>query len=164
VIRRNKADLVPKRKIIKKYDNRKLYDTSKSAYVTLGDVAIMVKNHEDIVVVENKTKNDITALTLMQIAFENERVAAEFMPVSTLQEIIKHGGTLSKFLLKFGLFTPEQLLNQRIYEKQDNTMASTDPQVFLNQMQTVTLDFTDTIAKPGNEKLTCDTLPIGFSS
>jgi polyhydroxyalkanoate synthesis repressor PhaR len=99
-------------RLIKKYENRKLYDTRMSAYVTLDDLAKMVRQNYGFSVIENKTKNDITALTLMQIAFENEKRVSEFMPIPVLKEIIKTTGSISKFLLSFGIFTQEQMLSQ----------------------------------------------------
>lgn len=107
------SNLSPQVRIIKRYGNRKLYDTKKSVYVTLADLAKMVRDNEQFVVIENKTKNDITALTLTQVIFENEKKATEFMPVITLSDIIKTTGNISKYLLKFGLFTQEQMLKQK---------------------------------------------------
>ena len=62
-----------KLKIIKRYQNRKLYDTQQSCYVTLDDIAKMIRNNEEVKVIDNKTKNDITASTLTQIVFESEK-------------------------------------------------------------------------------------------
>ena len=62
-------------KTIKRYQNRKLYDTHESSYVTLDEIAKMIKNGEDIRVIDNKTKNDITSATLTQLLYESERKA-----------------------------------------------------------------------------------------
>ena len=51
-----------KTKIIKRYQNRKLYDTQQSCYVTLDDIAKMIRTSEDVMVIDNKTKNDITVV------------------------------------------------------------------------------------------------------
>ena len=64
-------------KIIKRYQNRKLYDTQQSCYVTLDDIAKMIRNSEEVMVIDNKTKNDITAATLTQIIFEAEKKASQ---------------------------------------------------------------------------------------
>ena len=56
-------------KIIKRYQNRKLYDTQQSCYVTLDDIANKIRSSEDVMVIDNKSKNDITAATLTQIIF-----------------------------------------------------------------------------------------------
>ncbi len=62
-------------KIIKRYQNRKLYDTHESSYVTLDEIAKMIKSGEDLRVIDNKTKNDITASTLTQLLYESENSA-----------------------------------------------------------------------------------------
>ena len=80
-------------KIIKRYQNRKLYDTQQSCYVTLDDIAKMIRSSEDVMVIDNKTKNDITAATLTQIIFEAEKKASQYAPLFTLREIIPSGGT-----------------------------------------------------------------------
>ena len=79
-----------KTKIIKRYQNRKLYDTQQSCYVTLDDIAKMIRTNEDVMVIDNKTKNDITAATLTQIIFEAEKKASTYAPLFTLREIIQN--------------------------------------------------------------------------
>jgi polyhydroxyalkanoate synthesis repressor PhaR len=59
--------------LIKRYTNRKLYDTTQHAYVTLEDIAEYVINGVDIQVIDNKTKNDITSVTLLQALVEREK-------------------------------------------------------------------------------------------
>ena len=49
-------------KVIKRYQNRKLYDTHQSCYVTLEEISQMIKNGDDLRVIDNKTKNDITVV------------------------------------------------------------------------------------------------------
>ncbi|MGK5083658.1 polyhydroxyalkanoate synthesis regulator DNA-binding domain-containing protein [Bdellovibrionota bacterium FG-1] len=78
-------------KLIKRYQNRKLYDANESIYVTLDDVAKMIKNGADIKVIDHKTKNDLTAITLTQLLFERERKVEVQPSVDLLKEIIKHG-------------------------------------------------------------------------
>lgn len=92
-------------KIIKRYQNRKLYDTQQSCYVTLDDIAKMIRNSEEVMVIDNKTKNDITAATLTQIIFEAEKKASQYAPLFTLREIIQNGnGSISSYLAKLGAF------------------------------------------------------------
>lgn len=94
-----------KTKIIKRYQNRKLYDTQQSCYVTLDDIAKMIRTSEDVMVIDNKTKNDITAATLTQIIFEAEKKASSYAPLFTLREIIQNGnGSISSYLAKLGAF------------------------------------------------------------
>lgn len=86
-------------KIIKRYQNRKLYDTHESSYVTLDEIAKMIRNGEDIRVVDNKTKGDITASTLTQLLFESEKKSKNQPSVDLLKEIIRTGdGSLSGFI------------------------------------------------------------------
>lgn len=116
-----------KTKIIKRYQNRKLYDTQQSCYVTLDDIAKMIRTNEDVVVIDNKTKNDITAATLTQIIFEAEKKASQYAPLFTLREIIQNAnGSISSYLAKLGAFpkdyaltepaTPAPLLEKSSYE------------------------------------------------
>ena len=86
-------------KIIKRYQNRKLYDTHESSYVTLDEISKMIKGGEDLRVIDNKTKNDITAATLTQLLYESERKAKSQPSVELLKEIIRHGdGSFSGFI------------------------------------------------------------------
>jgi polyhydroxyalkanoate synthesis repressor PhaR len=86
-------------KIIKRYQNRKLYDTHESSYVTLDEIAKMIKGGEDLRVIDNKTKNDITSATLTQLLYESERKAKTQPSVELLKEIIRHGdGSFSGFI------------------------------------------------------------------
>jgi polyhydroxyalkanoate synthesis repressor PhaR len=57
-------------KVIKRYTNRKLYDTVESRYVTLDEIAEMVKAGAEVKVIDNRTKEDLTSVTLAQIIFE----------------------------------------------------------------------------------------------
>jgi polyhydroxyalkanoate synthesis repressor PhaR len=88
-------------KVIKRYQNRKLYDTHQSCYVTLDEIADMIMRGEEVVVVDNRTKKDITSSTLTQIIFEKQKRSKSIIPVSTLRDIIQvGGGTFSGFLVK----------------------------------------------------------------
>lgn len=104
----------PRAKIVKRYQNRKLYDTQQSCYVTLDDIAKMIRANEEVVVIDNKTKNDITAATLTQIIFESEKKAAQYAPLATLREVIQYrNGSISAFLAKLGAFPMEEYENQK---------------------------------------------------
>lgn len=76
---------------IKRYDNRKLYDTEQSTYVTLKDIAELIKGGVKISVINNKTKENITSTTLIQLLYEAERANDTTVPVSALEEIIIKG-------------------------------------------------------------------------
>lgn len=100
----NNAELTARNtnvKVIKRYQNRKLYDTHQSCYVTLDEIADMIMRGEDVVVVDNRTKKDITSSTLTQIIFEKQKRSKTVIPVSALRDIIQvGGGTFSGFLAK----------------------------------------------------------------
>lgn len=86
-------------KVIKRYQNRKLYDTHQSCYVTLEEISQMIKNGDDLRVIDNKTKNDITQATLTQLLYETERKTSNPVPVELLKEIIRKGdGSFSGFI------------------------------------------------------------------
>lgn len=74
--------------IIKKYANRRLYNTGTSTYVTLEDLAVMVKGEEDFVVFDAKSGDDITRSVLTQIIFEQESKGTNLLPVSFLRQLI----------------------------------------------------------------------------
>lgn len=88
-------------KVIKRYQNRKLYDTTQSCYVTLDEISDMIVRGEDIEVIDNRTKKNITSNTLMQILFEKQKKSRNLLPIATLREIIVIGeGSLTSFLRK----------------------------------------------------------------
>lgn len=78
-------------RVIKRYANRKLYDTQRSRYVTLEQIRDMIKAGEEVQIVDNTTKEDLTAVTLAQIIFEEEK-RTSFLPLTALQNIIQSGG------------------------------------------------------------------------
>jgi polyhydroxyalkanoate synthesis repressor PhaR len=84
-------------KIIKRYSNRKLYDTERSKYVTLDEIARMIKAGDEVTIIDNETKEDLTSVTLTQIIFEEEKRESR-MPLSMLRNLIQTGGvTLQEF-------------------------------------------------------------------
>ncbi|MGK5086972.1 polyhydroxyalkanoate synthesis regulator DNA-binding domain-containing protein [Bdellovibrionota bacterium FG-2] len=86
-------------KIIKRYQNRKLYDPEDSKYVTLDQLDKTLKSGRDVRVIDNKSKNDITATALTQLMYEKERNGRTQPSVDLLKEIIRHGdGTYSGYI------------------------------------------------------------------
>ncbi|MCK0198426.1 polyhydroxyalkanoate synthesis repressor PhaR [Ancylobacter sp. 6x-1] len=84
---------------IKKYANRRLYNTGTSTYVTLEDLALMVKNGEDFVVYDAKTGEDITHSVLTQIIFEQEGKGQNLLPINFLRQIIRFYGDSMQMVL-----------------------------------------------------------------
>ncbi len=74
--------------VIKKYGNRRLYDTSASRYVTLDDIARMVRNGKNVQVVDAKTGEDLTRVTLTQIIMEDAKEQPSGLPVELLRQLI----------------------------------------------------------------------------
>ena len=85
------SDLRREPKVIKRYTNRKLYDTVESRYVTLDEIAQMIKGGAEVKIIDNRSKEDLTSVTLAQIIFEEEKKRSQ-MPLGALREIIRHGG------------------------------------------------------------------------
>ncbi len=84
---------------IKKYANRRLYNTGTSTYVTLEDLATMVKVGEDFVVYDAKSGDDITHSVLTQIIFEQENKGQNLLPISFLRQIIRFYGDSMQMLV-----------------------------------------------------------------
>ncbi len=85
--------------VIKKYANRRLYNTATSSYVTLDYLSEMVKNGQDFVVYDAKTNDDITHSVLTQIIFEEENKGQNLLPIQFLRQLIKfYGDNLQAFV------------------------------------------------------------------
>ena len=112
-----------KPKVIKRYGNRKLYDTEQSSYVVLNDIARMIRNEEEVRVIDNETKDDITSATLTQIIFGAEKKSSYSAPLDILKSIIKKGdGSFSNFLAEMGLFKA-QITDEKITIEDNNPGA-----------------------------------------
>ncbi|MEO4043041.1 polyhydroxyalkanoate synthesis repressor PhaR [Hoeflea sp. CAU 1731] len=86
--------------VIKKYANRRLYNTGTSTYVTLDDLAVMVKDGDDFVVIDAKSGEDITHSVLTQIIFEQEsKTGNTLLPVSFLRQLITYYGDQMQMLV-----------------------------------------------------------------
>ncbi|WP_428407065.1 polyhydroxyalkanoate synthesis repressor PhaR [Hyphococcus sp.] len=85
--------------VIKKYANRRLYNTATSSYVTLDFLAEMVKEGDDFVVYDAKSGEDITRSVLTQIIFEEESKGQNLLPIQFLRQLIKfYGDSLQTFV------------------------------------------------------------------
>jgi polyhydroxyalkanoate synthesis repressor PhaR len=102
------------RVIIKKYANRRLYNTRSSAYVTLEHLSEMVKDGVDFVVYDAKTGDDITRSVLTQIIFDEESRGQNLLPIQFLRQLIRfYGDSMQAFLpsyleLSLDSFTRQQ--------------------------------------------------------
>ncbi|MFZ2099233.1 MAG: polyhydroxyalkanoate synthesis repressor PhaR [Oricola sp.] len=101
--------------VIKKYANRRLYNTGTSTYVTLEDLATMVKDGEDFVVHDAKSGEDLTHAVLTQIIFEQEgKTGQAMLPISVLRQLISFYGDQMQMVLpsylehSMAIFSKEQ--------------------------------------------------------
>ena len=78
--------------VIKRYPNRKLYNTEAKTYVTLAQIAHLIRDGQDVQVVDHATGEDLTALTLTQVILEQERRQSGFLPQTVLTGLIQAGG------------------------------------------------------------------------
>lgn len=85
---------MPQPVVLKKYANRRLYDTEKSAYVTLIQVADYIRNGRQVSIFDAKTKEDVTAFILTQIVLEEAKNKNTLLPAPLLHIIIRYGDNL----------------------------------------------------------------------
>jgi len=83
---------MPEPRIIKRYSNRKLYDTQSNQYVTLEQIALMIRQGEEVQVLDNGSKEDLTSVTLAQIIFEEEKRQKNFISLGAMRQLIQSGG------------------------------------------------------------------------
>ena len=100
--------------LIKKYSNRRLYDTEQSSYISLGDLADRIRKGRPVKVIDAKTEEDVTAYVLTQILLEEAKNKNLLLPVPLLTLFIQYGeGILSEFFDNY----LEQVLNNFIRYK-----------------------------------------------
>lgn len=78
-------------RLIKRYGNRKLYDTSESRYITLDEIARLVRSGNDVKVIDNENGDDLTAITFAQIILEEEKRRSSLISLGLLRELVQHG-------------------------------------------------------------------------
>lgn len=78
--------------VIKRYPNRKLYDTKAKQYITLEGIATLIRQGEEIQVIDHATGEDLTAVTLTQIISEQEKKRSGFLPQTVLTGLVRAGG------------------------------------------------------------------------
>ena len=121
--------------VIKRYSNRKLYDTQESRYVTLEELEELIRAGREISVVDVSTGEDLTSVTLAQIILENERSHRATLPTAFLHQLIKHGEAWQDFVQKSlrssleGLMTSQREADRVLREwgSRAGWMASTTP-------------------------------------
>src|ERR1700750_1298665 len=112
---------------IKKYANRRLYNTRTSTYVTLEDLAAMVKAGEDFLVYDAKTNEDITRQVLTQIIFEQENKGQNLLPITFLRQLIRfYGDSIQALVPSFLEFSIDNLVRdqQKLREQMTQQIAT----------------------------------------
>ena len=114
--------------VIKKYANRRLYNTDLSAYVTLEDLAEMVKNGEDFVVQDAKSGEDLTRAVLTQIIFEQEgKDGQNLLPIAFLRQLISfYGDSMQSMVPSYLEFTMNSFAKEQenLRQQMNKTMES----------------------------------------
>lgn len=101
--------------VIKRYANRKLYDTESKRYVTLEDLAELIRGGEEVKVVDHVTGDDLTSLTLLQVAFEEEKKIGGLLPQVFITRLIRAGGgTMNSLINRLSSFGPFQAVEEEI--------------------------------------------------
>ncbi len=110
--------------VIKKYANRRLYNTDTSTYVTLDNLAEMVRSERDFVVFDAKTGEDLTHQVLTQIIVEQESKGQNLLPISFLRQLIRfYGNSMEKLVPSYLEFSMNTLTREQ--EKYTQQIAET---------------------------------------
>lgn len=100
--------------VIKKYANRRLYHTGTSSYVTLEDLALMVRQGENFAVTDAKSGEDITRSVLTQIIFEQENKGQFLLPIAFLRQLIQfYGDNMQSLVPKYLEFSLGQFMTDQ---------------------------------------------------
>lgn len=118
---------MPEVRIIKRYANRKLYDTQHSRYVTLDQIADMIRAGDEVKIVDNKSKEDLTSITLAQIIFEEEKKQKSFLPLQAMRNIIQTGGESISHLVTTAQKKVSDVLGRKGKEDDDDELEDELP-------------------------------------
>jgi len=142
-------------RILRKYTNRRLYDTSRSCYITLEDVKQLVLNQEPFQVQDSKTGADLTRNILLQIISEQEAMGhGTLLTNQVLQQLIRfYGdsmqGMMSQYLEQsIATFIEHQ---ERIREQMQNMMGAANPLNMMNKIADQNMAMWNMFTPPGGE-------------
>ena len=124
--------------VIKKYANRRLYNTDTSNYVTLEDLSDMVKNDQDFVVYEAKSGDDITRSVLTQIIFEQENKGENLLPIGFLRKLIGfYDDNMSNLVPSYLDYSLESLVKEqdKIRQQMTESWGSNPVDMMQDQVQ-----------------------------
>ncbi|MBN2494189.1 MAG: polyhydroxyalkanoate synthesis regulator DNA-binding domain-containing protein [Deltaproteobacteria bacterium] len=116
-------------RVIKRYTNRKLYDTEDSRYVTLDEIAAMVKDGQDVQIVDNRSGDDLTEVTLAQILFEEQKKQNTRMPLGLLRDLIRTSGETITDFLQRRVAQPVQSFKQEAERRVDQIVRRSESTV-----------------------------------
>lgn len=127
-------------KLIKRYTNRKLYDTERSCYVTLDEIAQMVRDGEEVTIIDNRSGEDLTTVTLAQIVYEAEKKDRKLLPLQSLRLIIQSPSDflarISRPVQEFREETQQRVLGLRRKAEETQEEKLVQPvREFLEQVQ-----------------------------
>ena len=149
--------------LLKKYANRRLYDTEQSKYVTLNEVAERIRSGQQVEVIDAKTKEDVTAFILTQIILEEAKGKKALLPVPLLHTIIQYGdNVLVEFFEKY----LQQTINSYLTYKSsvdaqfkkwlsmgmDISEVAQKSMARMNPLQSVFEQYSKTSSKPGKKE------------
>jgi len=112
-------------RVIKKYPNRRLYDTVESRYITLADIRRLVTENIDFVVVDKKSQQDITRMILLQVIAEQEHDSQSVLSREFLSQIIRSHGQAAKDVLSSYLEQSLRLFNAQQRDIKDRIKQAT---------------------------------------
>lgn len=124
------------RVIVKKYANRRLYNTRSSSYITLDDLAKMTREGVDFVVLDAKTGNDITHSILTQIIMEEEANGEHMLPVGFLRQLISMYGDSMQAMMPQYLEASMANFRANQQKLQDAWKSSVGPEAFAKMAET----------------------------
>ena len=119
-------------RLIKKYPNRRLYDTRTSSYVTLADIKELVINHEEFVVTDTKSSKDLTRSILLQIILEEEAGTLPIFTESMLSQIIRIYGNSMQSMMGNYLEKNLQLFTETQNKLKEYSKNNTDSNPFVS--------------------------------
>ncbi|NRA73426.1 MAG: polyhydroxyalkanoate synthesis repressor PhaR [Rickettsiales bacterium] len=129
------------RTVIKKYSNRRLYNTNTSSYINLSGICDLINNNEDFIVVEANSERDITCSILVQIILDYETKGYELLPVNFLKNLIKFYDAASKdvvthFLENTAKFFTKCQENSKVFN--NNFVDSFNSNKFMEEISNLT--------------------------
>jgi polyhydroxyalkanoate synthesis repressor PhaR len=141
-------------RVIKKYPNRRLYDTKKSSYITLTDIKKLVMSYSEFKVVDAKTGEDLTRCTLMQIISESESNGQPLLTTEILQEFVRfYGDSMQAMMSRFLEHSIKHFMEKRAGLKSPlNTILGANPVSLMQSIAEQNIDSWQTKSSSSSKK------------